>query len=121
MANKMIDDIVLPNAVAVEPNIAVPSQRASNHNEKQKTPTRPSSGDGIYDKLCDIIVDQLGVQYDEIYRDSNFIDDLGADSLDGVELIMAVEEEFDIEIPDEDVEELNSVQDVVDFIKRKMW
>lgn len=69
-----------------------------------------------FDKVRDIVVDQLGVEADEINIDSTFIDDLGADSLDIVELIMAFEEEFGIEIPDEAAEKIKTVQDVVTYI-----
>ena len=69
-----------------------------------------------FDKVRDIVVDQLGVEADEVNIDSNFIDDLGADSLDIVELIMAFEEEFGIEIPDEAAEKIKTVQDVVSYI-----
>ena len=69
-----------------------------------------------FDKVRDIVVDQLGVEADEVNIDSTFIDDLGADSLDIVELIMAFEEEFGIEIPDEAAEEIKTVQDVVSYI-----
>ena len=69
-----------------------------------------------FDKVRDIVVEQLGVEADEVAIDSTFIDDLGADSLDIVELIMAFEEEFNIEIPDEAAEKIKTVQDVVNYI-----
>lgn len=69
-----------------------------------------------FDKVRDIVVDQLGVEADEVNIDSTFIDDLGADSLDIVELIMAFEEVFGIEIPDEAAEKIKTVQDVVSYI-----
>ena len=69
-----------------------------------------------FDKVRDIVVEQLGVEADEVAIESTFIDDLGADSLDIVELIMAFEEEFNIEIPDEAAEKIKSVQDVVTYI-----
>ena len=69
-----------------------------------------------FDKVRDIVVDQLGVEADEVNIDSTFIDDLGADSLDIVELIMAFEEEFGLEIPDEAAEKIKTVQDVVTYI-----
>ncbi len=69
-----------------------------------------------FDKVRDIVVEQLGVEADEVNIDSTFIDDLGADSLDIVELIMAFEEEFGIEIPDEAAEKIKTVQDVVTYI-----
>ena len=69
-----------------------------------------------FDKVRDIVVEQLGVEADEVALESTFIDDLGADSLDIVELIMAFEEEFGIEIPDSAAEKIKTVQDVVTFI-----
>jgi acyl carrier protein len=64
-----------------------------------------------------IIVEQLGVDEEEVTPDASFVDDLGADSLDTVELVMAFEEEFDIEIPDEDAEKITTVGDAVQYIK----
>lgn len=72
-----------------------------------------------FDKVRDIVVEQLGVEADEVSLESTFIDDLGADSLDIVELIMAFEEEFSIEIPDEAAEKIKTVQDVVNYIDQK--
>ena len=69
------------------------------------------------DKVKKIIIEQLGVDESDIGMESSFIDDLGADSLDIVELIMALEEEFDIEIPDSDAEKITSVGDAVEYIK----
>jgi len=69
-----------------------------------------------FEKVRDIVVEQLGVEADEVAIESTFIDDLGADSLDIVELIMAFEEEFGIEIPDEAAEKIKTVQDVVTYI-----
>lgn len=71
----------------------------------------------VFEKVKKIIVEQLGVEEDEITLESSFIDDLGADSLDIVELIMALEEEFDLEIPDSEAEKLQTVGDAVDYIK----
>ena len=73
-----------------------------------------------YDKIKEIIVDKLGVEDSKITMEANFIDDLGADSLDTVELIMQFEEDFNIEIPDEDAETLRSVNQVVDYITNKL-
>ncbi len=70
-------------------------------------------------KIKDIIVEQLGVDPERVKVEAKFIDDLGADSLDIVELIMAMEEEFDIEIPDEDAEKLASVKNVQDYLEAK--
>lgn len=74
--------------------------------------------DDIFEKVKKVVVDQLGVEPDEVNNDSTFIDDLGADSLDIVELIMAFEEEFGIEIPDEAAEKIKTVNDVVEYIKK---
>lgn len=68
-------------------------------------------------RVKEIIVEQLGVSEDEVVAEASFIDDLGADSLDTVELVMALEEEFDIEIPDEDAEKIHTVQDAVNYIQ----
>ncbi|WP_125153765.1 acyl carrier protein [Clostridium rectalis] len=70
-----------------------------------------------FNKVKDIISEQLGLDPEEISMESSFIDDLGADSLDIVELIMALETEFDLEIPDEDAEKISTVGDVVEYIK----
>lgn len=71
------------------------------------------------EKVKDIIVEQLGVNADQVVADASFIEDLGADSLDTVELVMAFEEEFGAEIPDEDAEKLNTVGSVVTYLKEK--
>ena len=71
----------------------------------------------VFDKVKEIIEDQLGVDEKDINMSSSFVEDLGADSLDVVELIMALESEFDIEIPDEDVEGISTVEDAVNYIK----
>ena len=71
----------------------------------------------IFEKVKKIIVEQLGVAETSVTMEASFIDYLGADALDIVELIMALEEEFDMEIPDEDAEKIVSVSDVVDYIK----
>ena len=68
------------------------------------------------EKVKKIIVEQLGVDADEVTAEASFVDDLGADSLDTVELVMAFEEEFDLEIPDEDAEKITKVQDAVKYI-----
>ena len=70
----------------------------------------------IEQRVKEIIVEQLGVNADQVTPDAKFIEDLGADSLDTVELVMAFEEGFDIEIPDEDAEKIRTVQDAIDYI-----
>lgn len=70
-----------------------------------------------FEKVRDVIVEQLGVEESAVVPEASFIDDLGADSLDIVELIMALEEEFDIEIPDGEAENIKVVSDVVNYIK----
>ncbi len=71
-------------------------------------------------KVIKIVADQLNVDESEINPDSSFVDDLGADSLDTVELVMAFEEEFGIEIPDEDAEKIQTVQNAIDYIAAKV-
>lgn len=73
----------------------------------------------LEDKVRDIIVEQLGVNPDQVKPEASFIEDLGADSLDTVELVMAFEEEFDAEIPDEDAEKLTTVGAVIKYLKEK--
>jgi acyl carrier protein len=73
----------------------------------------------INPKVKDIIVEQLGVDPEKVKSEASFIDDLGADSLDIVELVMAMEEEFDLEIPDEDAEKLKTVNDVQSYLTSK--
>jgi acyl carrier protein len=72
------------------------------------------------ERIKEIIVEQLGVDEGQITPEASFIDDLGADSLDTVELVMAFEEEFDIEIPDEDAEKIRTVQDVIKYLNEHM-
>ena len=74
----------------------------------------------IFEKVKAIIVEQLGVAETSVEMEASFIDDLGADSLDIVELVMALEEEFDIEIPDSDAEKVVTVGDVVEYIKENV-
>lgn len=71
----------------------------------------------IEDRVKNIVVEQLGVKEEEVTSEASFVDDLGADSLDTVELVMALEEEFDTEIPDEEAEKINTVQSAIDYIK----
>jgi acyl carrier protein len=73
----------------------------------------------VMEKVKEIIIDQLGVDGDEVTINASFVDDLGADSLDVVELVMAVEEEFGLEIPDEDAEKITKVSEVVNYIQER--
>lgn len=72
----------------------------------------------LFEKVKQVIVEQLGVNADEVTQDSSFTEDLGADSLDTVELVMALEETFELEIPDEDAEKLTTVRAVLDYVKK---
>jgi acyl carrier protein len=78
---------------------------------------RPMS---LEDRVAEIIVEQLGVTREEVVPEASFIDDLGADSLDIVELVMAMEEEFDVEIPDEDAEKIQTIGSAVQYLKEKL-
>ena len=70
----------------------------------------------VEERVKQIVVEQLGVKEEEVSGESSFVDDLGADSLDTVELVMALEEEFNIEIPDEEAEKITTVQQAIDYI-----
>ena len=89
-------------------------QRQKPHNAKE------ARMEDIEAKIKELIVEKLGVSEDQIKPEAHFIDDLGADSLDTVELVMALEENFDIEIPDEDAEKLTTVGAAIDYIKSKL-
>lgn len=71
----------------------------------------------IKERVIKIVADQLGVEEEKIVPEASFVDDLGADSLDTVELVMALEEEFDAEIPDEEAEKITTVQETIDYIE----
>jgi acyl carrier protein len=73
----------------------------------------------IEERVKKIVVEQLGVKPESVTKESSFVDDLGADSLDTVELVMALEEEFEAEIPDEDAEKIATVQDAIDYISTR--
>ena len=73
-----------------------------------------------FDKIKDVIIDKLGVEESKIVTEASFVDDLGADSLDTVELIMELEEEFSLEIPDEEAEKLTTVGKVVDYVEKNI-
>ena len=74
----------------------------------------------VIERVKKIVAEQLGVEESEIKDDSSFVDDLGADSLDTVELVMALEEEFETEIPDEDAEKITTVQQAIDYVNKSM-
>ena len=74
----------------------------------------------IEDRVKKIVAEQLGVKEDEVSNESSFVDDLGADSLDTVELVMALEEEFDTEIPDEEAEQITTVQLAINYINENL-
>ena len=73
----------------------------------------------LEERVTELIVEQLGVSKDEAVLSASFIDDLGADSLDIVELVMSLEEEFDIEIPDDDAEKIQTISDVINYVKER--
>ena len=74
----------------------------------------------LYDRIKKIVIEQLDVEDEDVKPEASFVDDLGADSLDTVELVMALEEEFSIEIPDEAAEKITTVQSAIDYIKENM-
>lgn len=76
--------------------------------------------DNIFERVVEVVVDQLGVDADKVTEDASFVDDLNADSLDIVELVMAFEEKFDLEIPDEDAEKITTVGAAVKYIKEAL-
>jgi len=79
-----------------------------------------ASKEDVIEKVKDLISSSLGVSAEEVEANSSFIDDLGADSLDIVDLVIAIEKEFDIEIPDEDAEKITTVQDAIDYINNHL-
>ena len=85
---------------------------ARNAHKRRRAAWQPSK-----ERVRDLIVEQLGVNADQVTREASFIDDLGADSLDTVELVMAFEEEFGIDIPDEDAEKIGSVTDAIRYLE----
>jgi acyl carrier protein len=93
---------------------AGPYPRATNFNQSNSMAEK-----SIEEKVKDIIVEQLGVNPEQVTPQASFIEDLGADSLDIVELVMAFEEEFGVEVPDEDAEKLQTVGDVIKYIEDK--
>jgi len=91
---------------------------ANPSNDGKKGTRRKGFMADIEAKVKGIICEQLNVAEEDVVSEASFVDDLGADSLDQVELIMAMEEEFDLSIPDEDAEKIATVQDVIDYIKK---
>ena len=85
-------------------------------NNAQRFLTKETRMSNIQERVQKIIVEQLGVQEEEVKAEASFVDDLGADSLDTVELVMALEEEFDTEIPDEEAEKITTVQAAIDYV-----
>ena len=79
-----------------------------------------SSPSSLESRVTDLIVEQLGVSREEAVLNASFIDDLGADSLDIVELVMTLEETFDIEIPDDDAEKMQTIADAIDYLKERV-
>jgi acyl carrier protein len=90
---------------------------AADVNEHLK-PKRERMADSIADRVKEIIVNELGVEVEKVTPDASFVEDLGADSLDTVELVMAFEEEFGIDIPDEDAEQMQTVGQAIDYLKK---
>ncbi|MBA4697025.1 MAG: acyl carrier protein [Legionella sp.] len=74
----------------------------------------------VEERVRKIVIEQLGVKEEELKNDASFVDDLGADSLDTVELVMALEEEFETEIPDEQAEKINTIQEAIDYIESNL-
>jgi len=82
--------------------------------------TSGSADKGVEDRVSEIIIEQLGVSRDDLVPEASFIDDLGADSLDIVELVMAMEEAFDIEIPDDDAEKIQTISDAFSYVRTRV-
>jgi len=99
----------------VELRVFFPHHAIQPHH-KQKSAWRKSM-DNIEARVKKIVAEQLGVAEADIKNESSFVEDLGADSLDNVELVMALEEEFECEIPDEDAEKITNVQQAIDYVK----
>ena len=74
----------------------------------------------VQERVKKIVIEQLGVKEEEVSNESSFVDDLGADSLDTVELVMALEEEFECEIPDEEAEKITTVQQAIDYVNSRL-
>jgi acyl carrier protein len=94
--------------------MATPGRPACRHGHQQAREKKPMST--VEERVKKIVAEQLGVKDEEVTNDASFVDDLGADSLDTVELVMALEEEFETEIPDEDAEKITTVQQAIDYI-----
>jgi len=115
MAERRIARWLLPRMTAEGVTPAVRRSRS-------KLPKKFSGGNAmdVEAKVKEIIVQQLGVDADKVTLEASFVDDLGADSLDVVELVMAFEEEFDVEIPDEAAEKIANVKDAIEFLKKNL-
>jgi acyl carrier protein len=88
--------------------------------ELERNGRTSEDGMAVEDKVREIIVEQLGVSPEEVVPEASFIDDLGADSLDIVELVMAIEEEFALEIPDDDAEKIQTIQDAITYVEERV-
>jgi acyl carrier protein len=96
------------------------SRRIKGFNKKNRQLKKEVNDMGVEEKIRKIICEQLNVSEEDVVPKASFVDDLGADSLDQVELIMAMEEEFDISIPDEDAEKIATVQDAINYINKAL-
>lgn len=74
----------------------------------------------IFDEVKEILVEQLGINEDDVELTSSLVDDLGADSLDAIDIVMSIEDEYSIEVPDETIEQMKTVEDIVNFIENNM-
>jgi len=98
----------------------IEKQKLSRYGEGRSTGTTQEESMDVQAKVKDIIVEQLGVDLDKVTLEASFVDDLGADSLDVVELVMAFEENFGVEIPDEEAEKIATVKNAVEFLSKKL-
>ena len=103
------------------PDVLRVARTENQHTEKNLCREEPNTmAEGILEKVREIVIDELSVDADQVAEDATFVDDLGADSLDVVELVMRLEEEFDIEIPDEDAEKITTVGEAVIYINARV-
>ena len=112
-------DISRRGAIVVLIGSVVGAGTARVAGQKKPPPKKKTIDPKVPEKVHNIIVEQLGVEDEEVRYESSFVDDLGADSLDTVELVMALEEEFKIEIPDEDAEKITRVGELVEYLRKR--